>query len=306
MSRKPMPDSELILPSDADAERAMRWLGISDIDRAEALAARPGRDDGIWPVVARSYCELVGAMGTTGPLSDWPDLSESGPSGRFAYVWVFVAALPAVRAYHNDRGISPGHSRAILRVIADQMANRRAVFGSGGLHTQNWVTHHFRGAIYALRRLHFERLVVPPGPAADDGGPNPGDTVLGLHIPEGRLTPESVDAALAEAAVFFGRHFPEESYEYAMCTSWILDPQLADYLDEATNILQFQRRFTLRPATGGDDAATVVEFLFKRPLSQLRSLPRSTTLQRAVADHIESGRAWHFRTGWLRLGVAGS
>lgn len=306
-----MPNQEpqrppLVLPDDAAADRAMAWLDLSDVDRTETLAARPDphTDPAVWPVVERCYQQLLATTGTTGPLSDWPDLTEYGAVGRFAYVWVFVAALPAVRAYHEARGIAPDVSRAILRVIADQMSNRRALFGTGGLHTQNWVTHHFRGAIYALGRLHFERLVLPPGPEARDGGPGPGDRVLGIHIPEGRLTPESVDSALRAAVSFFAKHFPDEPYQYAVCTSWVLDPQLTRYLDAGTNILRFQRRFTLRPAASADDAATVVEFLFKRPLSQLPDLPRSTTLQRAVIDHIQAGRPWHFRTGWLRLPCA--
>ncbi|GAA0624575.1 DUF5596 domain-containing protein [Kribbella sandramycini] len=299
---QPSADS-LQLPDDAEAVDAMRWLDISPVDRADVLSARPSRtdDEGVWWIIERCGRQLRATMGSTGPLSDWPDLSGYGPVGRFAYVWVFVAALPAVRAYHAERGISPEVSREILRVIADQMANRRAIFGTGGLHTQNWVTHHFRGAIYALGRLHCERLVLAPGTVVDDGGPGSGDAVLGLHIPEGRLTPESVDASLSAASIFFGRHFPEESYRYAVCTSWVLDPQLVEYLGAETNIIRFQQRFTLRPAGSTDDAATVVEFLFKRPLAQLHDLPRSTTLQRAVVDHIEADRPWHFRTGWLRL-----
>jgi hypothetical protein len=43
----------------------------------------------------------------------------------------------------------------------------------------------------------------------------------------------------------------------------------------------------------------MVEFIFNRPLSDLDSLPRDTTLQRAVVDHIRSGRVWTFRTGWF-------
>jgi hypothetical protein len=208
--------------------------------------------------------------------------------------------VPAVRAYHRAHDIDDETSWRILGTLAVQLANRRELHGEGGLHTQNWMTHHFRGAIYALGRLHFERLVLPPGDPEPDG-PQPTEPVLGLHIPEGRLTPESVDDALEQAVGFFARHFPAEPYRHAVCTSWVLDPQLTGYLPADSNILRFQRRFTLRPPSPADDSATVVEFLFKRPLADLDGLPRSTTLQRAVIDHIRDGHSWQFRTGWFPL-----
>ncbi|GAA1553133.1 hypothetical protein GCM10009804_07630 [Kribbella hippodromi] len=278
-------------------------LGLSEDDRREVLASRPDpvRDAALWWLLERCHHQLVRGMGTTGPLPPWPDLPpETGAVGRFVYVWAFLATLPAVRACHADRGIADGDSWPILAVLGAQMANRRALHGEGGLHTQNWVTHHFRGAIYALDRLHFERQRCWFD-ARDEGGPAAGEPVLGLHIPEGRLTPESVDAALERARAFFRAHYADEQYAYATCVSWVLDPQLAEYLDAETNLIRFQRRFELLPAVEKDDSVTVVEFLFKRSLPELDTLPQATTLQRAVVRHIRSGRPWQFRTGWFPL-----
>ncbi|MGZ0146604.1 acyltransferase domain-containing protein [Kribbella sp. WER1] len=287
--------------SGADPDGVLARLGLSDEDRSDTLANRPDpvRDPELWWLLERCHHQLVERLGTTGPLPPWPDLGPvTGPVGRFLYVWAFLATLPAVRRYHADRGIPDADSWPSLAVLGAQMANRRELFGEGGLHTQNWVTHHFRGAIYALDRLHFERqrswYDAPGGPARDE-------PVLGLHIPEGRLTPESVDAALDRARIFFGTHYPDEQYRFATCVSWVLDPQLTDYLSADTNIIRFQQRFTLLPEADKDDGATVVEFLFKRPLTELATLPRTTTLQRAVVDHIRTGRSWKFRTGWFPL-----
>ncbi|GAA2791215.1 acyltransferase domain-containing protein [Kribbella solani] len=278
-------------------------LELGDDDQSDTLASQPDpvRDAALWWLLERCHHQLVRGMGTTGPLPPWPDLPpETGAVGRFVYVWAFLATLPAVRAYHADRGIPDEDSWPILAVLGAQMANRRALYGEGGLHTRNWVTHHFRGAIYALDRLHFERQRCWFD-ARDQGGPGPGEPVLGLHIPEGRLTPKSVDAALDRARAFFRAHYADEQYRYATCVSWVLDPQLTEYLDAGTNIIRFQRRFALLPAADQDDSGTVVEFLFKRPLAELDTLPQATTLQRAVVDHIQAGRPWKFRTGWFPL-----
>ncbi|MFD7156964.1 acyltransferase domain-containing protein [Kribbella sp. NPDC059898] len=296
------PFEALGMPVDLDLPLAdLARLGLSAEDQQDTLANRPDpeRDSDLWWLLERCHHQLVQQLGTTGPLPPWPDLpAAAGSVGRFLYVWAFLATLPAVRRYHAAHGISDADSWPILAVLGAQMANRRELYGEGGLHTQNWVTHHFRGAIYALDRLHFERQRCWYDAA---NGPAQGEPVLGLHIPEGRLTPDSVDAALDRARSFFRAHYPDEQYRFATCVSWVLDPQLTEYLAADSNIIRFQQRFTLLEADAKDERATVVEFLFKRPLSELDSLPRTTTLQRAVADHIRAGRPWHFRTGWFRL-----
>ena len=292
------------LPDDATADAALRQLGVSDQDLVEVLAARPVEttDSAQWWLFERCSAMLISRMGTVGPLPTWPDLPDSlGAPGRYLYVWVFLACLPAAREYHREREIPDELSWEILSVLSAQMNNRRAIYGEGGLHTQNWVTHHFRGAIYSLGRLHFERLVLGFSPDATLTDARAGDWALGLHIPEGRLTPELCDDAIAWASEFFPRHFPEEHYALAVCTSWILDPQIEDYLGEDTNIVQFLRRFTLIPHDGTDGSATAVEFLFKRPVAEKDQLPRDSSLQRGVLEHIEAGKQWFFRTGWFPL-----
>jgi hypothetical protein len=41
--------------------------------------------------------------------------------------------------------------------------------------------------------------------------------------------------------------------------------------------------------------------IFKRPIAELDQLPRATSLERGIVDHIRAGRPWHFRTGWFEL-----
>ncbi|MFG2058442.1 acyltransferase domain-containing protein [Micromonospora sp. NPDC048930] len=298
------------LPAPSRTDAVLRRLGLAEVDRREMAAARPSaeRHPALWWLLTRCHAQLVAQLGRPGPVPSWPQLPPAlGPTARYLYPWVFVATLPAVRRYHRGRGVPSELSWEILSALGAQMAYHRAVHGQGGLHTENWLTVHFRGAIYALGRLHIERQRIwfdaaAPGETATVGPlPGRGDHSLGLHIPAGTLPPESVDDALARARDFFPRHFPEEPYRFATCVSWLLDEQLTEYLPAESNILRFQRRFRLLPSSGADDSATMVQFLFRRPLSELGRLPRDTTLQRAVIDHIRAGRVWTFRTGWFPL-----
>jgi hypothetical protein len=42
-------------------------------------------------------------------------------------------------------------------------------------------------------------------------------------------------------------------------------------------------------------------FVFGRPDAPLDTLPRDTTLQRAIIDHQLAGRHWHGGAGWFEI-----
>jgi hypothetical protein len=57
------------------------------------------------------------------------------------------------------------------------------------------------------------------------------------------MTSQACELSFEAAVDFFKRHLPAEKYRLAVCHSWLLDPQLAEYLPTDSNIIQFQRRF---------------------------------------------------------------
>jgi hypothetical protein len=65
-------------------------------------------------------------------------------------------------------------------------------------------------------------------------------------------------------------------------------------------MVRFQRRFQLTP-TVVDAGVEIIRFVFRRLDAPLDELPRRTTLERAVVEHIRAGRQWHERKGWLLL-----
>ena len=111
--------------------------------------------------------------------------------------------------------------------------------------------------------------------------------------------PYAAGAAERAAPAFFDRHFGIR-YPVALCTSWLLDPQLAEYLPEESNIVQFQRRFHLTSESLPGDS-DILKFVFCRLDSELETLPQATALQRAVVTHLRAGRHWRVRTGWVEL-----
>jgi hypothetical protein len=133
-----------------------------------------------------------------------------------------------------------------------------------------------------------------------------------VHIPGGeRLDLDACIASMAEARAFFAAHFSDRPVACLACESWLMDPQLAAYLDPGANIVRFQRLFTILPlveemgATSRGDA-DMLGYVFGHAgdasLDHLDRLPQASTLQRAFVRHLRSGRHWHVRTGWRPVG----
>jgi GNAT-like C-terminal domain/N-acyltransferase N-terminal domain len=229
----------------------------------------------------------------------WPQLP-----GTLVYVYALLAVLARVREWHKARGIPDDVSWATLADLGRQMRIHRRIHGRAGLEEGDWLSHHFRGALYELGRLQFNRGQTEKSAArlAAAGAPvQRGDWVLDVHIPaSGPLTPEACDASFAAARVFFARYFPEEPYRIATCRSWLLDDGLAEYLAPDSNIVRFQRRFRL--AAGGPKVdADVCRFVFHRTVVSLDDVPQETTLERAIVTRLRAGGHWHERTGWLEF-----
>ena len=278
-------------------------LAIAEQDQQEILAAWPSREmnSETWTCLERAYEALVKDLGGFAPLElpGPPAMIESTPLGRYFFVYVYLAALADARRFHKERGVPDDISWATLADLGRNLGRDRLLLGDGGLRTSGWLTLHFRGSIYQLGRLQFNRMRTRAGHVGDTF--RDGDAALGIHIPEsGPLTPDACDDSFRRAQPFFARHFPEAPTGVGICTSWLLDPQLAEYLDPKTNVMRFQRRFAL-VGDGQDGDADVLRFVFHRIAPNIDELPQRTSLERAIVAHLRAGKHWRSRTGWLTL-----
>ncbi|MCX5420053.1 acyltransferase domain-containing protein [Streptomyces sp. NBC_00078] len=279
-----------------------------DINKLVRMGRRVTDDPELLHVLEASVEELVRGMGEIDGAVDLPQLDwASGPLQRCFPVYVFVAALPYTRAYHRARGVPDDVSRRTLADLGRNMAVHRRRHGRAGVQAPWWLTHHFRGELYQLGRLQFERAKhgqrtsrVLASAGLDVA---PGMPCLNIHIPDylGPLSPAACERSLALAGEFFTRYYPEEKYRAALCHSWLLDPQLREYLPAGSNIVRFQERF--RVAREDREAADTepVQFVFGDPALPIESLPRRTAVERAVGDHLRAGGHWYIGHGWFPL-----
>lgn len=260
-------------------------------------------------VVDRVLTILIDGIGDSVGPERLPELSGcDDPLARYVCVYAFAACFPLTRQWHRDRDIPDEISRRTLADLGRQMTHQRRRLGRSGLTINTtWLAHHFQGRLFQLGRLQFElaRLGRTTSTEIQATGTDlaPGSPTLLVHIPDycGPMDPTSCNQSFKAARCFFGRHFPEHQPAVLTCYSWLLDPQLDSYLPEDSNILSFQRLFTInqRPTKPTATDADTFEFVFgTRDVERRDRLPRDTSLQRALIDHVDGAGHWYGGVGW--------
>ncbi len=315
-----------MLPDADDLPEVLLDLAVphEDINELVALRRLLTPDSDAMRLLEECVEGLVRDMGEIGGAAPWPVEriaehftgqadgaagGEPAASARYFAVYVFVAALPYVRAHHHALGVPPEVSRRTLADLGRNMAVYRRRYGRGGVQAPGWLTLHFHGELFQLGRLQFQRARVGERTAGLPAGTGPAPEAharcLSLHVPDfhGPLSPAACDRSLALARDFFARHFPGERYTAGVCHSWLLDPQLKRYLGAETNIVRFQGRFRLAKQAGTSEPADTepVQFVFGNPHLPVAELTRRTTVERAVGDHLRAGGHWYIGHGWFPL-----
>jgi hypothetical protein len=296
-----MQDARAVL-EDPDLGGRLDRLGVRPDDVVDALGSAAGvaRDPAAVAEVERLADALRLAVGRFPGEPDrdpFPGYDgEADPHGvGVLALWALVVTVDELVAFHRGRGVPGDVSTATLRELGQQLHVHRLTFGGFGLHTWGWLAHTWSGSLYWLGRLQFNLELLPEG------------RVCSTHIPRsGPLDPAAVDASFAAAARFFPTHFPDRPVTDFWCRSWLLDPALAAALDPASNMARFQSRWRLYgdPVPGDDDA---LFFCFaRRGAVDRATLPRETSLQRALLDRWDAGGSWSVREGRVPMAAAAS
>lgn len=303
-----------------ESAQLLERLGCPPQAVADVVATRPDPqlDPERWWLLERCHRRLVATMGDLdadpGRLLALPE--ALGLAGRCFPVHIFLATVPAVRAWHTTRGVPDDVSWATLADLGRHVVIEDRISGQTGLDAPWWMMLHVRGVIFEVGALQYTPYHTggpgTPSPWYYDDyarrlGPGflPGDLAFGVHIPEGApLGRESCLSSMRRAARLFDRLFAEElpgqGRRLATCSSWLIDDQLAGLLPAESKIVGFQRMFHLVPGWGDADDG-VMRFVFINQGVQPDAQHARTRLQRSVLEHLSSGGHFRWRTGWCDL-----
>lgn len=113
-----------------------------------------------------------------------------------------------------------------------------------------------------------------------------GDTMLGVHIPDGPgYTPEMLRESILEAQAFYQRWFPEIHIAGFGSESWLYDPHLSILLGCSGNIPETQRQMFVYPLIDGDSQ---MKSILLNNAPSIDKAPTNTRLQRLVTDYMRT------------------
>lgn len=272
-----------------DLRRSARWLSL-----LAAMDARIDRDRG----------------DIDAPIVIWDDLDDVGESGRLVVFYLVAIQLRKMFAHHERVGVPRDVSLATLGALARHAETHSLKHATTGIDAAWWMQPILRGEILQIGSLKFHLVhlgvgTLSPSPWLDEReatargeGFRRGDLSLGVHIPARiDLSARALDETFARAREVLARVWPCPTRRLATCQSWMMDERLDAALGETSNVVGFQRRFTLIDPYA-DDVDQVRYFVFAESAGSLDGA-RLSRVQRVIHDVLSRGDAWHNRTGWL-------
>lgn len=115
------------------------------------------------------------------------------------------------------------------------------------------------------------------------------EKTISVHIPsDADLRQEGVWKSLNDFYDFRKRFFPEWENVKIYCNSWLLSPALKELLDNTSNIINFQKLFTIE--TTNYDSLSVLQWVFPGHNEISENLQEGTSLQRKMKDYLLQGK----------------
>ncbi len=204
-----------------------------------------------------------------------------------------LADCPRLHLAYREKGIPEAVFWDTVADIRQWALNCRRETGVFGLVETDWLRRHMEMRLFRLGALQF---CMAPAHAEDPKGRfAQGDPILEVHIPQSAdLSPDAVRASFLEAEAFFSRHFPEYSYRYFTCHSWMLGAALQGLLKPDSGILRFAALFDTVQQEPSDSALRYVFALYDGP---------ETSLQKNIRSYLAAGKRLQDGFGVLEKGA---
>lgn len=126
-----------------------------------------------------------------------------------------------------------------------------------------------------------------------------GDDVLSVHIPaDGRMTPDLIDEAFALADKFFADHYADVDFKAYVCSSWLLNTDIKEFLNSESNIVRFQKRFRIVVTTV--NGYSLFWHVFGTPnIGPLDELVPKNDFQKKFLDRVKAGQTLYNGYGYI-------
>lgn len=220
-------------------------------------------------------------------LNQLKDTLGEDPGGMKRLCSMLRCALRA-KADYNRMGISEEIYVDTMAAFSRFVREHKESYGCYGFDRGFWTPRQVSAKLFRIGQLEYEMVTLEGEPA------------VSLHIPtDVDLQPEVLRPSIKKGLSEFYRLFPAYRGKKVYCHSWLLSPQLREFLPENSNILRFQELFDITPdEVPGRD---VLLWVFKNPKLPIEDYPENTSLQRKLKRFFLDGGQVAEGTGLLRL-----
>ncbi len=166
-----------------------------------------------------------------------------------------------------------------------------------GVSEMEWLKNHFSMKLFRIGRLQY--CPCHCYNCIDDIGVIKGDTVIEVHIPANDdFDTELCQKSIQEARKFFSKYYPEINYKCFTCSSWLLDDTLESFLKETSNIIKFQRMFTM-VSREESDAILKYTFAWDARRDNINTLTPYNSFTEKILKHIIEGGKFYAGYGYI-------
>ncbi|MGK0552067.1 acyltransferase domain-containing protein [Enterococcus faecalis] len=186
---------------------------------------------------------------------------------------------------------------ATMKAFTRFTKERLAVGAEAQFDRGRWTWRYLCGAAYRIDELEFEMQLPPYSnkqPELD------GKPALSIHIPsDAQLDSKMLKQTYREAIAFFARYFPDYHYTAMYTDTWLLSPQLAQWLNPTAKIVRFAKDYQLLQIEPEKDDG--IAWIFHRLDRQIDTYPQHTSLQRAAKKSLLQGEHIGSALGILQI-----
>lgn len=230
-------------------------------------------------------------------------LAEDMGLSPYSLAFVYLLSLSEeLKRRYEAAGIDESVYYDSLQDLRYKLTECEEVEGVMGTFVALWFDCLFSMSIFQLGRFQYQTAFYTQDEPYSFGAfeLKKGDFYVCLHIPNSgeSLNREVRMASYRRAHEFFRERFPDGITRIG-CGSWLLAPELKEFLPESSRILDFQKDFLIFRTAEEEkffDAWRVYGAAAKLPMTEW---PENNSLQRGYKQYLLSGRKSHRGDGAL-------
>lgn len=176
-------------------------------------------------------------------------------------------------------------------------------YNNKGLKNSNWISNHLKGELFRIGRLQYQLYNCDVKHLDYNLLPfDKNEQMLYIHIPQGeKLIYSDCVKSICDAKAFFSKYFPDFEYKLFFCESWLLFEDNYKFMDESSNILQFQSLFSI-VYSNTIDVQGIERIFGKRKLLK-QNYAEGTKLQKSAKQYMLDGNKLGFGIGVIEKDI---